>query len=244
MTTAPAADQVRLLTVQDLDTHLDQLAHRRRTAPVLQTITDLEARATDLASALVTSRTAASDLRRELSKAESDVEQVRGRAQRDGLRLDAGQVSAKDVQALTSEIASLGRRQEVLEEIELDVMERLEAHTGVLAELESAHATVAAELTAAQAERDAVFAALDDEVAQLSDERTRAADGLDPTLLALYERLRGHLSGRGAATLQGRQCLGCRMELGPVDLEEIRRAADDQVARCPECGRILVRTAP
>ena len=35
MTTAPAADQLRLLDVQALDTRAAQLAHRRRTLPVL-----------------------------------------------------------------------------------------------------------------------------------------------------------------------------------------------------------------
>ncbi|OZB46782.1 MAG: hypothetical protein B7X40_10590, partial [Cellulomonas sp. 14-74-6] len=71
MTTAPAADQHRLLEVQEFDTRLDQNAHRRRTLPVLERISELAAQLADLDTALVTSRTAAGDLRRELSKAET-----------------------------------------------------------------------------------------------------------------------------------------------------------------------------
>lgn len=241
MTTAPVADQRRLLVVQDLDTRLDQLAHRRTEVPAIARLTALAARQADLATALVTSRTAAGDLRRELTKAEGDVAQVRARATRDRERLDAGAVSAKDALGLTSELESLARRQAELEEVELDVMERLEAHTAVLDDLEAAHAQVEAQRDEATAERDAAFAELDAEAARVRDERAATADGLDAGLLALYEKLRGHLAGRGAAALVGRQCQGCRMELNPLDLESIKAAPVDQVVRCEECGRILVR---
>lgn len=241
MTIAPVADQLRLLVVQDLDTRLDQIAHRRTEVPALATLVALDARLADLGTALVTSRTAAADLRRELAKAETDVEQVRARAQRDQDRLDSGQASVKDTQALQSEIEHLAGRQSDLEEVELDVMERLEAHTAALDELEAANAEVVAQRERAESERDAAFAALDDEAAGVRTERAKAADGLDAGLVALYEKLRAQLSGRGAAALVGRQCQGCRMELNPVDLAAVKAAPPEQVVRCEECGRILVR---
>lgn len=83
MATAPAHDQRRLLDVQALDTRLDQIAHKRKTHPTLSRLAELEAQLADLTTSLVASRTAASDLRRELTKAETDVEQVRTRAERD-----------------------------------------------------------------------------------------------------------------------------------------------------------------
>ena len=67
-----------------------------------------------------------SDIQRELRKAETDVEQVRSRADRDQARLDAGQGSAKDLQAHPARADSLARRQSELEDVELEVMERLE----------------------------------------------------------------------------------------------------------------------
>ena len=143
MTTAPAADQRRLLDVQALDTRLDQIAHKKRTLPELARLTELDSQVTDLHTALVTSQTAVSDLQRELRKAEADVEQVRVRAARDQARLDSGQGSPKDLQALQSELVTLGRRQAELEEVELDVMERLEAHETALAEVTTAHESLA-----------------------------------------------------------------------------------------------------
>jgi predicted nucleic acid-binding Zn-ribbon protein len=241
--TAPAADQRRLLDVQELDTRLDQLAHKRRTLPELARIAELEGQVGDLHTALVTSRTAVEDLRRELAKAEADVEQVRARAARDQARLDSGQGTAKDLQALTSELESLARRQGDLEEVELEVMERLEAHEKALADVNAAHEQLVGQRTVVEGERDTAVAAIDAEAEQVRARRATAVDGLDAGLVTLYERLRGQLGGLGAALLRGNRCEGCRLELNPLDLDAIRAASADQVVRCEECGRILVRGA-
>ncbi|ROS30972.1 zinc ribbon domain-containing protein [Cellulomonas sp. PhB150] len=241
MTTAPAADQRRLLDVQALDTRLDQLAHKRRTLPELARLAELDSQLDDLHTALVTSQTAVSDLRREVTKAEADVEQVRSRAARDQARLDSGQGSPKDLQAIQHELETLARRQGDLEEVELEVMERLEAHETALAEVTVAHDALVARKAEVVAERDAAFAEIDAEIATVGGERAGQADGLDAALVTLYERLRGQLGGSGAAALRGRRCEGCRLELNPLDLDVIKKKSDDTVVRCEECGRILVR---
>ena len=241
MTTAPAADQRRLLVVQSLDTRLDQLAHKRRTLPELARLAELDGQLDDLHTALVTSQTAVSDLRREVAKAEADVQLVRDRAARDRARLDAGTGTAKDLQAIQHELETLGRRQSDLEEVELEVMERLEAHETALGEVTIAHDALVARRAEVVVERDAAFAAIDAEIAGLGSERATAADGLDAGLVTLYERLRGQLGGSGAAALRGRRCEGCRLELNPLDLDGIKKKSEDTVVRCEECGRILVR---
>ncbi len=241
MTTAPPEDQRRLLDVQELDTKLDQLAHRRRTLPVLSTLGELDGRAADVHAALVASRTAASDLRRALTKAEGDVEQVRNRVARDQRMLDSGTGTSKELLAIQDELASLARRQGDLEDVELEVMERLEAHQGALDELEKAAAELDAQRAAAEGERDAQWAEIDAEAATIAAERAAAVAGLEPGLVSLYERLRGQLGGSGAALLRGRRCEGCRLELNPMDVEALRKAAPETVTRCEECGRILVR---
>ncbi|KRD36867.1 MULTISPECIES: zinc ribbon domain-containing protein [Oerskovia] len=241
MTTAPPEDQRRLLEVQALDTRLQQLAHKRTSLPSIARIAELDAQISDLSTSLVASRTAVSDLKRELTKAEGDVEQVRTRAARDQTRLDSGQVGAKDAQALVGELASLARRQEVLEEVELGVMERLEAHEDALAKLDAANDELLAAKAAVVVERDAELAQIDAEVATVTAARAQAVEGLDTGLVTLYDRLRAQLGGLGAAVLSGRRCEGCRLELNPSDVEIIKAKSPDQVARCEECSRILVR---
>jgi predicted nucleic acid-binding Zn-ribbon protein len=239
--TAPPEDQRRLLDVQALDTRAQQLAHQRKNLPALATLTDLDGRIADLRASLVESRTRVADLKRELVKAETDVEQVRNRATRDQQRLDSGGVSAKDAVALTDELGSLATRQAALEEIELDVMERLEAHEEALDKVEAANDELVAEKTKVEAERDAGWAEIDAQVATIVGERAKAADGLDTALVTLYEKIRTQLGGTGAAVLNGNRCEGCRIDLPPGDVAAIKGAAPDAVVRCEECGRILVR---
>lgn len=243
MATAPPEDQRRLLDVQALDTRAQQLAHKRRNLPALAKLTELDGRIADLRASLVESRTRVADLKRELTKAESDVEQVRNRATRDQERLDSGNVSAKDAVALTDELGSLATRQSALEEVELDVMERLEAHEDALAKVEAANDELVAEKSEVEAERDAGWAEIDAQVEAIAGERAKAADGLDTALVKLYEKIRTQLGGTGAAVLNGNRCEGCRIDLPPGDVAAIKGAAPDAVVRCEECGRILVRVA-
>jgi len=239
---APVADQHRLLEVQALDTQLAQLAHKRANLPQQEKVAEVESRIADLSGALVASRTQAADLSRELTKAETDVEQVVTRTQRNQERLDSGAVSAKDATALMSEIESLTNRRGVLEEIQLDIMERLDAHNDALAKLEDANSGMQEELAKAQSERDAEFAAIDAQAKLVAAERAQSAQGIDAALLATYDKLRGQLGGVGAAALVGNRCGGCRLELNPNDLADIKAAPQERVVRCEECGRILVRT--
>lgn len=243
MTTAPPDDQRGLLQVQALDTRLSQLAHARRTHPALARIAELDEQLKDLNGSLVESRTAVTDLRRELTKAEGDVQQVRDRAERDRKRLESGAVGAKDAVALTDEIASLNRRQGVLEEIELDIMERLEAHEESLAKVTEAHDALVADRVAAEADRDDAWSRIDSEGKEVTAERARLADGLDAGLIAMYDRIRARSGGLGAAALREGRCEGCRLELPPGDLAAARAASAEQVVTCEECDRILVRNA-
>ncbi|MFD0688985.1 zinc ribbon domain-containing protein [Actinomadura fibrosa] len=242
MKAAPQA-QLRLIDLQDLDSSLDRLAHRRRTLPELAAIERLEARLTELRDAIVAAETEVGDLEREQRKAEQDVDQVRARADRDQKRLDSGQVtSAKDLSGLQAEIESLNRRQADLEEVVLEIMERTEEAERTVAALRGDRESVQAELAELVQRRDAAQQEIDEESGTTSAARTAVAKDVPEDLLALYEKLRGQFGGVGAAKLYRGSCQGCHLALNTVDLNRIRAAAEDEVVRCEECRRILVRT--
>ena len=234
--------QLRLLDLQEIDTTLDRLNHRRRTIPEIEEITRLEERAAELGSQVVAAETEVSDISREQSKAEADVDQVRARAERDRKRLDAGQVSSpKELENLQSEIESLGRRQSELEDGVLEIMERREAADARRAEYAGERDRIAGELGGLTEKRDAAQAEIDAELADAGGRRAEIAKEIPEDLQTLYDRLRGQY-GTGAAALKAGRCEGCKLALSTVDLNEIRHASDDEVTRCPECRRILVRT--
>jgi predicted nucleic acid-binding Zn-ribbon protein len=226
-----------------VDSRLDQIAHATSTLPQHREVTALEDEARTVDTQLVNARTALSDVQREVDKAESDVQLVRERAARDRTRLDAGTGSAKDLQALQHELTSLARRQAELEDVELEVMERAESLAAHVTSLEAPREELSARLATAVADRDAAMGEYASERDVVSGRREAAVQGVGDDLLALYERIRSARGGIGAAELRQRRCGGCHIELNQVDMNRITAAPADEVLRCEECGRILVRTA-
>ncbi len=229
--------------MQALDTRIDQIEHARATLPESAQLRALTQQSAALDRELALAETARSDLQRELDKAEADVQLVRDRAARNQARLDAGTGSAKDLQALQHELISLGRRQAELEDLQLEVMERAEAHDGDLERLRGQRVELDTQLAQVQTARDAALGTLDAEAGQVSERRAGLVGGVGADLLALYDKVRISAGGIGAAELKQRRCGGCRLELNQVDLSRIKAAADDEVLRCEECRRILVRSA-
>jgi uncharacterized protein len=238
---ASPADQRRLLDLQAQDTRIDQIAHRRSSLPQHARIAELDQRLSRLRDDLVVAQTEQSDLNRELVKAEGDVELVRQRAARDQGRLDGGQATHKELESLQHELGSLAKRQSDLEDVELEVMERLEEATGRADRVSAELASAQQDHDAVTAERAAALTKLDEEHAEAQTARDGLATTLPPDLVALYEKIRASSSGLGAAALHRGQCEGCRLELTPTDLQRIRSAPEDEVLRCEECRRILVR---
>jgi hypothetical protein len=237
-------DQLRLLDLQALDSTLDRLVHRRRTLPELAEIEELQARVARLGDDVVLLETEDRDLSREQAKVDADVEQVRTRMARDQQRLDAGQVgSPRELENLQSEIESLHRRQGDLEDVELEVMEKREVVQTRLDELRREREQAALDLTATEDRRDTTWAEIDSESDKTTTQRSELGTALPGDLVALYEKVRAGSAGVGAAALHRGRCEGCHLQLNTTDLNRIREADADEVLRCEECRRILVRTA-
>ncbi len=222
---------------------LDQIEHATSNLPQHREVLGLEDEARTLDTQLVNSRTALSDVQREVDKSEADVQLVRDRAARDRARLDSGTGSAKDLQALQHELTSLSRRQSELEDIELEIMERAEALAEHVTVLERDQRDLATRLATVVEARDLAMGDYAGERDTVAGRRAATVESVGEDLVALYERIRSGHAGIGAAELRQRRCGGCHMELNQVDMNRITQAPADEVLRCEECGRILVRTA-
>ncbi len=229
--------------MQELDSRLDALRHQAAHPPEAAGIAEQTVRRTDLDGAMRDLQVDVDDLTREQRKADDDVEQVKGRRVRDQQRLDSGAVSnPKDLERLQHELVSLDRRISELEDEELDVMERLEESQGRLAELRTAIGDIDVILADLTSSRDKRLAALREEFGRVTAERAAVVADVPADLLALYEKIREKQNGVGAALLRARRCEGCSLQLNSGDLAVIGRKSPDEVVRCEECSRILVRT--
>ncbi len=239
---AHPSQQHTLLQLQELDTLLAQVAHRRDTLPQQQELMQAQAQVNELGKQLVAAQTELSDLERERARSDSDVDQVRQRIERDQQQLTSGQLGPKDLQAMEHEVASLHRRQAELEDIELDIMQRVEDADQRIHALEE---QIAQAQHTEQQTGQACQQALEDLDAQASQARTQR-EQLAPTvaqdLLDLYQRKVAR-TGRGAGLLQRNRCGACQMELMGAELSQVRQADAQEVLTHEDCGAILVRTA-
>lgn len=228
-----------LLDVADLDRRIQQ-AERALTTPaqgprINELVKERQTQLQEL-TALTGTR---DDARTELARLESDVKVVEQRRTRDTERL-AASTNSKDAQALERELASLAKRVSDLEDMELEVMSRVEEAEAAVATQQALIDVTTAEGSELTAQAKAAVAAATTEHDQLSRDRAAITAELPADLLADYTRR----ASRGIAVglLRRGTCEGCRMLLSGTDLNQIRQAAPDAVLTCPECGAILVRT--
>jgi len=239
---ADPAVQRRLLDLAEADAELNKIQHRRRSLPELDEISRAERDHRATKDALVSAQTAHGDLDAEVQRLESEIDQVRTREQRDRAVLDSGNPgSNKQVEGLNQELDALARRQGVLEDELLEVMERREAQETDLATTREQAEAAEAALADAQHRRDEALADLESDEAKRRAERDSLVAELPSDLLKLYERVREQ-RGVGAGPLQGSRCGACRIELDNAAMVEVREAASDDVVRCAECGAVLVRS--
>lgn len=241
---ADPADQIKLLAVQEIDSKIVQLRHRRSSLPQLKELATLHGERNGVVDRARDARIVVDDLTAEQVKADADVEQVKTRRTRDRERMDAGLITnPKDLQRMTHELESLERRVSSLEDAEIEIMERLEEAQAVLTRAEEELAAVDRRVADLEAERDAAWQEIDAEVEQVAATRAPAVEGIAADLMALYERLRESKGGLAAAELRARECGGCRLGLDHAELAKVKAAAPDEVVRCEECSRIMVRTS-
>ncbi len=234
--------QLSLLDLQAQDSILAQLIHRKKTLPELATLADIGVEAHELNGQRVEAETRVSDLSTDQRKADQEVEHVKARRLNNEERMNSGQIAnPRDLAKMQQETTALNRRIATLEDEELEVMEALESAQTTLSAVTEQLDRINESIATLEASRDATIAQLDAEARTAEAERAEIAAKVPEELTALYDKLRAQY-GSGAAPLRARRCEGCRLELNGSDLREIAAKPSNEVVRCPECNRILVRT--
>ncbi len=240
---ADPAAQRRLLELVAVDTQLAQLTHRQRTLPETAELADLRARHLQASNALVEADTRLSDAQGEVKRVESDLVPARERLDRDRDRANNGAISdPKALRGLLDEIEHLTGRVSTLEDQELDHLQEVEDATEHRDRLAAARDEITARAREVIARRDEQLRELEAQIATAAEARASVVGELPADLVGLYDKIAARAGGSGAAELRSRRCLGCQLEINAADLRRFAGAAPDEIIRCEECDRILVRT--
>ncbi|MGD8215583.1 zinc ribbon domain-containing protein [Aestuariimicrobium sp. Y1814] len=238
---ASPEDQLRLLVLADADVAIARARHRRAELPEVAQLRELGAQRNAVTAELVAAETQLGDLVAEQEQLEGDLEPARARLVRNQGRVDAGEIGdPKALRSMLEEIEHLKGRISKLEDAELDLMQSIEDTTAVCDEIAARRGVIDNQARGLIAARDSAFAEIDAELVELGNDRQAQAVVVPDELLAMYEKIAARW-GTGAAKLTDGRCMGCHVEANAADLRQYSAASPDQVVRCEECGRILVR---
>jgi uncharacterized protein len=241
VTKASPTDQRRLLELQATDTAIRQLRYRRANLDEQRALDDNA----DLLDRLTADHMASRDelvaLDRQQKRLENDINTVDSRRKAEEARMYSGVIaSEREVQAIRSELTTLKGRKQSLEDELLEVMERQEELTSTVQTLESRRKEVEAQVPPLEQARNAAAGDIDSELGVRQATREDLARQLPGDLVRRYDELRSRKDGVAVVELRDGTCQGCFLELSPGELEEGRELGIYGMARCVQCGRLLV----
>jgi predicted nucleic acid-binding Zn-ribbon protein len=238
---ASPEQQSLTLELQLLDNEIMQANTKLKSLPEIEQLLHIDKRIAAATEELATVKAEADQIALELRRGEVDVETVTDRIKKDEARLASGNATPKELEQLQHEVGTLRKRQETLEEVELEIMVRSEAITARtntlttdLASLETLKAEINQRLTTASGEINTV-------ITNKQSDRQKVVVKIEKPLIDLYEKIRTASGGVAAAALVGNKCNGCNLAINAVEMERIKSLAKDELLRCEECRRILVR---
>jgi predicted nucleic acid-binding Zn-ribbon protein len=238
---ATPAHQGLLMQLQKLDTEIHQLNFKLKSLPEHEQITAIHSRLEHAAVELKVVETELEDVTIDLRRSEVDVEAVTMRMEKDEKRLSAGMGTPKELEQTQHELATLAKRKAELEDGELEIMMRHEGVKKRVDELKSDEEGLKKLELELNIRIENATTELNVLIAKAAEDRMKLAPQIDKALLDIYEKVRESQGGVGAALLIGNKCDGCHLQINAVELERIKTLADDDVLRCEECRRILVR---
>ena len=238
---ASLSDQRSILDIQRCDFATATLNQRAATLPQIAEIATLTIKANNARDFRIAAETQHSDVKRELARAEGDVEQVVTRIIRDETRLGSGTGAPKELEQLQHELGTLGARRAELEEIELEIMMRIDGIKERIVLLRGEEEGLALAIANLEISKENDLTVIYSQLEETQSDRRATTQAIGADFLALYEKVRASNHGTGAAALVGNQCKGCHLTINTIELQRMAGLAQDEVVRCEECRCILVR---
>jgi uncharacterized protein len=230
-----------LLALQELDTKLAQLHHRRSHLPEQVQLRECDEKLKALAARLAPTEATVADFDKKQAALEAAIAELEKKMDSASKQLYGGTVSAsRELQALEADIASLKKHRGELEDNELSLLVEREPHDAFIVDGTKERNAIDAEAKRLHVASAEATIDIDANATRTSAEREAWAPKIEATLLACYEKIRAGNSGIGAAALEHGTCMACRIKLPSGDMDRIRQAPEHQVNTCEGCGVILV----
>ncbi|MBN2289375.1 MAG: hypothetical protein JXQ83_08585 [Candidatus Glassbacteria bacterium] len=143
----------------------------------------------------------------------------------------------REYSALLTEIESIKKQKEEIEETAIKNLERIEEIQSGILETKNKLDEFRSQSKVEQQELSGRIEALDEKMAVEKQKRDNLAVRIDKPLLRLYERIMNSRNNRAVVPLQNGSCSGCYAVVPLQRVADIRKG--DRLLTCDICGRIL-----
>jgi predicted nucleic acid-binding Zn-ribbon protein len=192
----------------------------------------------DYSGEVIASRTNFENLNMEARKADDNLHMVEERLTRDKERLSQTS-SPKDAQAIQSEVESLTIRKEELEEVELEILERLEVAKQELDEISLKREKTSNDLEQLRVKIQIEVDELKAQGRKLVADKEVLTSKVPAEILEKYTALAARQIAVGK--IESRSCTACRMGLTANTIDSLSDLPEDEIGSCPECLAMIVR---
>ena len=235
-------DSLELLALQDLDSNIDALGHRRLRLAERTALKDAETKL------LATQRKLATE-RKRAAAAQAQIEALEHAGQlRDSklARLEKQLktvIAPREAEALMHEISLLNAERSASDDEELELLDVVESADKAAGSADTALTGAEAAVEAAQQALAVAESELDQEVAGLTQSRAELAEHFDEATVTRYERARHRRDGVAIARITNGRCGACHLDLSRAFIDKAKHASTSDPVDCEQCGRWLVVVA-
>ncbi|MBI4028044.1 MAG: hypothetical protein HY360_23875 [Verrucomicrobia bacterium] len=227
----------KLLILQDRDTRLARLALEQSRLPVEEAALDDQAK--NAAAAVEQAR--ASCRRFETDRKKLEVEAAGKEDLVRKYKTQLLEVKNNDqFHALQHEITASEDEIRKIEDVELDLMEKLEQAQKEIKATETSLQDVTRQQQSQRDELKRKVALIEKQTQELHAERVRLASEIEEDVLSRYERIFRSKHGQAIVGISRGMCMGCHLKLTAQEIHNAQR--DNEMVACTNCGRVLYWT--
>jgi len=237
---ASVEQQLKIVELAALDQVFDQYANQAKGHADREVVNRLKEKIEQTDFEIVELNASSGDLKKEISKVEVEIEQIRARADKDQQRIDSG-ANAKEITAMEHEITSLKARQLDVENQEILLLEQLEEIETKVKKLTTQKDSLTGELTIASDKLRRELADLKQKADSANSNRKEIAGQIDEQLMQLYQKIKSEHAGLAAARLINGACSGCNISFSTIEVQDIKANDPELIVQCDNCSCILVR---
>lgn len=223
----------KLLVLQDRDRKIRTMRQELKAAPGERK--DLDAKLATSQNQLDATKLKAKEIEVERKKLENEAQSKRDQIAKYQTQKFQTRKN-EEFQALSNEIIRYEKEVQAIEDRELDLMDNAEKMKTSVAEAETSHKAVKAQVERQLADMATKIQALETQLKELEAERAKLAGDIDEDLIDTFQRIFTN-KGEAVVPLEHDVCMGCHMKVTAQTAVLVK--GRKQIIHCENCGRIL-----